>query len=116
MSLDTIILEKSIYPGYLSCNNNPKSNHRSVATMEDPGEKEAAIREVFETIDVDDNGNLSLKEVVIFLKGVMDDISEENMRNIFQNLDKNEDHMIDFEEFKVRDHSSYSAHLVVSKW
>ena len=79
--------------------------------MEDPGDKEAAIREVFETIDVDDNGNLSLKEVVIFLKGVMDDISEENMRNIFQNLDKNEDHMIDFEEFKVRSHLSYCAHL-----
>ena len=77
----------------------PKENEKE--------EKEKAIREVFETIDVDENGSLSLKEVVLFLKGVMDDISEENMRTIFYNLDNNEDQIIDFEEFKVSSLARY---------
>ena len=86
----------------------PKENEKE--------EKEKAIREVFETIDVDENGSLSLKEVVLFLKGVMDDISEENMRTIFYNLDNNEDQIIDFEEFKVSSLARYIEYIYAGQY
>ena len=73
-----------------------------VNTMEDLEEREVELQELFATIDVDNNGSLSLKEIVLFLKSVLDDICDENIKNIFNSLDNNEDKMVDFEEFKVK--------------
>ena len=66
------------------------------------------LQELFATIDVDNNGSLSLKEIVVFLKSVLDDICDENIKNIFNSLDNNEDKMVDFEEFKVNISESQS--------
>ena len=66
------------------------------------------LQELFATIDVDTNGSLSLKEIVVFLKSVLDDICDENIKNIFNSLDNNEDKMVDFEEFKVNFSKSQS--------
>ena len=56
---------------------------------------------MFQSIDKDDSGKLSLVEVILFLKSITDDISETNIKNIFGFLDESEDKTIDFEEFKV---------------
>ena len=42
-----------------------------------------------------------MPEVVLFLKSITDDISEENVEKIFDGLDDSGDQSIDFEEFKV---------------
>ena len=79
-----------------------------VNTMENLKEREMELQELFATIDVDTNGSLSLKEIVVFLKSVLDDICDENIKNIFNSLDNNEDKMVDFEEFKVNFSKSQS--------
>ena len=56
---------------------------------------------MFNSIDSDDSGSLSLPEVVLFLKSITDDISEENIEKIFESLDSSGDRVVDFEEFKV---------------
>ena len=59
------------------------------------------LLELFQSIDKDDSGKLSLVEVILFLKSMTDDISEANIKNIFGFLDESEDKTVDFEEFKV---------------
>ena len=44
---------------------------------------------------------MSLSEVVLFLKSITDDISEENIEKIFEELDSTGDKMIEFDEFQV---------------
>ena len=39
---------------------------------------------LFDEIDTDKSGNLSLYEVVVFFKAITDDISIENIRNVFK--------------------------------
>ena len=39
--------------------------------------------------------------MVLFLKSITDDLSEENIEKIFDGLDETGDKSIDFEEFKV---------------
>ena len=56
---------------------------------------------MFETIDCDGSGILTLPEVVLFLKSITDDISEENIEKIFEGLDAYGDRVVDFDEFKV---------------
>ena len=56
---------------------------------------------MFKTIDCDGSGSLSLPEVVLFLKSITDDISEENIGKIFEGLDASGDRVVDFDEFKV---------------
>ena len=56
---------------------------------------------MFKSIDCDGSGQLSLPEVVLFLKSITDDISEENIEKIFEGLDASGDRQVDFEEFKV---------------
>ena len=60
------------------------------------------MKNVFDMIDSDKSGNLSLEEVVLYLKSITDDISVENIEKIFEGLDDSGDKSIDFEEFKVR--------------
>ena len=56
---------------------------------------------MFKTIDCDGSGSLTLPEVVLFLKSITDDISEENIEKIFEGLDASGDRVVDFDEFKV---------------
>jgi Ca2+-binding EF-hand superfamily protein len=46
---------------------------------------------MFKTIDFDGSGSLTLPEVVLFLKSITDDISEENIEKIFEGLDASGD-------------------------
>ena len=84
--------------------------------------KEQEMWDLFQTIDEDSNKSLSLEEVILFLKSIIDDIDEQHMENIFRNFDKSGDRSIDFEEFKVntcktnlinsaQSKSSYSKHF-----
>ena len=59
------------------------------------------MRQLFNSIDRDSSGNLNLKEVLLFLKSITDDLSEDNIEKIFKKLDSNADKNIDFDEFMV---------------
>ena len=63
--------------------------------------QEQEMWDLFQQIDGDGNKSLSLEEVILFLKSIIDDIDEENIEKIFRNFDKSGDRSIDFEEFKV---------------
>jgi Ca2+-binding EF-hand superfamily protein len=56
---------------------------------------------LFKTIDSDGSGSLSLTELILHLKSITDDISEENIERIFEGIDASGDKVVDFEEFKV---------------
>ena len=56
---------------------------------------------MFTSIDTDKSGSLSLNEVVTYLKSITDDISEENVKIIFEGLDTSGNQKVDLEEFKV---------------
>ena len=60
------------------------------------------MEQVFLKIDTDNSGNLSLEEVVLFLKSITDDISEDNIEKIFEGIDTSGDKVVDLEEFKVK--------------
>ena len=70
--------------------------------MEDPV-KERELLDMFKQIDVDGSKTLSLNEIILYLKSLTEDISEDNIVQIFSNFDKTGDRMVDFDEFKVRD-------------
>ena len=59
------------------------------------------LYDLFKSIDHDGSGCLTLPEVILFLKSLTDDLSEENIEKIFEGLDETGDKTIDFEEFKV---------------
>ena len=59
------------------------------------------MRELYSRIDKDNSGGLDLKEVLLFMKALTDDLSEENITAIFENLDIDQSNTIDFEEFMV---------------
>ena len=59
------------------------------------------MRELYSRIDKDNSGCLDLKEVILFMKALTDDLSEENITAIFENLDMDQSNTIDFEEFMV---------------
>ena len=56
---------------------------------------------MFKLIDTDQSGNLSLEEVVLYLKSITDDISEDNIERIFEGIDTSGDKTVDFDEFTV---------------
>ena len=58
------------------------------------------MKEIFNAIDTDKSNSLTLGEVVLFLKSITDDLSEENIERIFNGIDSSGDKMIDFMEFK----------------
>ena len=60
------------------------------------------MKEVFDLIDSDKSGSLSLEEVVLHLKSITDDVSEDNIAKIFEGIDTSGDKMVDFDEFKVK--------------
>ena len=60
------------------------------------------MKEVFDVIDTDKSGSLSLEEVLLYLKSITDDISEENIEKIFEGIDTSGDKVVDFDEFKVK--------------
>ena len=60
------------------------------------------MKEVFDIIDTDKSGSLSLEEVLLYLKSITDDISEENLEKIFEGIDTSGDKVVDFDEFKVK--------------
>ena len=64
--------------------------------------EEKELLDIFKKIDVDNSNSLSLKEVVMYLKSIMDDVSDENVEQVFKHLDTSGDSTVDFEEFKVR--------------
>ena len=59
------------------------------------------MRELYSRIDKDNSGCLDLKEVLLFMKALTDDLSEENITAIFENLDLDQSDSIDFDEFMV---------------
>ena len=59
------------------------------------------MQQVFDAIDTDKSGSLSLEEVILHLKSITDDVSEENIEKIFEGIDTSGDKAVDFEEFKV---------------
>ena len=59
------------------------------------------LYDLFKSIDCDGSGSLTLPEVVLFLKSITDDLSEENIEKIFDGLDETGDKSIDFKEFKI---------------
>ena len=59
------------------------------------------MKELFSRIDKDNSGCLELKEVILFMKALTDDLSEDNITAIFENLDSDKSASIDFEEFMV---------------
>ena len=59
------------------------------------------MKELYSRIDKDNSGCLDLKEVLLFMKALTDDLSEENITAIFQNLDLDQSDSIDFDEFMV---------------
>ena len=56
---------------------------------------------MFKKIDTDGSGTLSLAEVVLFLKSMCNDISEDNIAKIFSSLDEDGCDSVSFDEFKV---------------
>ena len=63
-------------------------------------------------IDTDGSGNLSLEEVLLYLKSITDDISEENLEKIFEGIDTSGDKVVDFDEFKVLAQYRYQNSLL----
>ena len=60
------------------------------------------MKRLFNQIDIDGSNNLSLKEVVLYFKSITDDLSDDNIKRIFDTFDINEDKTLDFDEFKVK--------------
>merc|ERR1712002_1253445 len=42
-----------------------------------------------------------MEEVLLYLKSITDDMSEENLEKIFQGIDSSGDQVVDFDEFKT---------------
>ena len=59
------------------------------------------MKELYSRIDKDNSGGLELHEVLLFMKALTDDLSEENITAIFENLDVDDSNTIDFDEFMV---------------
>ena len=74
--------------------------------MEDPV-KDKELLDMFKQIDVDGSKTLSLNEIILYLKSLTEDISEDNIIQIFSNFDKTGDRMVDFEEFKVKQQQTW---------
>ena len=62
------------------------------------------MKELFSRIDKDNSGFLELKEVILFMKALTDDLSEDNITAIFENLDSDKSDSIDFDEFMVNNY------------
>ena len=72
------------------------------------------MKEVFDIIDTDKSGNLSLEEVLLYLKSITDDISEENLEKIFEGIDTSGDKVVDFDEFKVKKYLEMDCKILLT--
>ena len=64
--------------------------------------------DLFRSIDLNDSGTITMPDVLLFLKSITDDLSEENIERMFDGLDhsKNKTKTVNFEEFKVLPNNS----------
>ena len=68
------------------------------------------MAELFKRMDKDGGGELELKEVILFMKALSDDLSDEHIAMIFNNLDADSSGTINFEEFMVKDLIQLKCH------
>ena len=69
------------------------------------------MKELFQRMDKDGGGELELKEVILFMKALSDDLSDEHISMIFNNLDADASGTINFEEFMVKTINNLSKNL-----
>ena len=62
------------------------------------------MAELFSRMDKDNSGSLELKEVILFMKALSDDLNEDHITVIFNNLDTDRSDSIDLDEFMVNNH------------
>ena len=60
------------------------------------------MKELFSRMDKDNSGSLERPEVILFMKALSDDLSDEHISMIFDNLDSDGSNTIDIEEFMVK--------------
>ncbi|GAB5371049.1 hypothetical protein AAMO2058_001545800 [Amorphochlora amoebiformis] len=70
-----------------------------VLTVRDPGEEKAKLRALFDEFDVDNSGELELKEVLSLVKQQNPLATEADVRQLFDRMDTDGNGHIDFEEF-----------------
>ena len=86
----------------LSSSQKPAVSAQQQAASPTSSEKEnfnRDMKELFIRMDKDESGHLELPEVILFLKALCDNLSEENITKIFHNLDEDKSESIDFQEF-----------------
>ena len=59
------------------------------------------MQELFSRMDKDSSGSLDKPEVILFMKALSDDLSDEHISMIFDNLDGDSSNTIDLDEFMV---------------
>ena len=59
------------------------------------------MKELFSRMDKDNSGSLERPEVILFMKALSDDLSDEHIAMIFDNLDTDGSNTIDLDEFMV---------------
>ena len=74
------------------------------------------LEALFLNIDTDGSGSLSQEEVITYLKSITDDISEKNVKTIFEGLDTSGDKMVDREEFKVQCNGNVICKIYETVW
>jgi hypothetical protein len=60
-----------------------------------------ALKEVFDLVDADHNGKISLDEVRVMLKDMDQSIPEEEIQSVLKSLDIDQTGVVNFEEFKL---------------
>ena len=59
------------------------------------------MKEVFDLVDADHNGKISLDEVRVMLKDMDQSIPEEEIQSVLKSLDIDQTGVVNFEEFKL---------------
>lgn len=65
----------------------------------DEEDKDAILKEVFESFDKDGNGSIDLKELNTIMRSLGYSPTQEQLQNMLRKGDKNHDGSIDFDEF-----------------
>jgi Ca2+-binding EF-hand superfamily protein len=59
------------------------------------------LKEVFDLVDADHNGKISLDEVRVMLKDMDQSIPEDEIQSVLKSLDIDQTGVVNFEEFKL---------------